>query len=111
MIDANELKDKIKKIRNEYEESEQGIFDSWLKRIENVEALRVLADHFIIKDLIKELNEEIEVLEDVLLNSRELTEVERLNMLDRREFYRGFINRFGVDKVLEEINSQLNNSL
>lgn len=107
-----ELRDQINGIdRNEYDEVALAQFDRWLKRLDELEGIGVLVDSSPIQSMIKRLEGEIRDIERRLLEVRSITDLERLNLLDRRDLYREFTNSFSVDKSLESMSAEIKKSI
>ncbi len=112
MPSAQDLRDRINGFdRSEYDEVAVAQMDGWLRRIDELEGIGALAEATAIKDRIKRLENEIKDIENKLLTVRDMTELERHNLLDRKDLYREFINSFDVDKSLENISTEINKNL
>lgn len=103
MTDPHELISRIKKIKSEYEAGDQAQLDAWITQVGEIEALRALADNFIIKDLIKKYTEEIASIDLTLCTKRKMAELERENLLDKKSLYQEFIKTFDANNKIEEI--------
>lgn len=112
MIDIPSLIDRIKKQdRSECDESLTQEMDKWLKRLDELNALKILADHFVIKDLIAEYENQIKSIDAKLLGQRVMTDLERLNLLDRKDLYKDFIHFFDAEARLEELSRIVSENL
>jgi hypothetical protein len=112
MLDANELREKIKRQdRSEFSDELVAEMDGWIARLDQVEALRVLAENFIIQDMVKLYTSMIGDMDIVLLTNRKLSELDRLNLLDRKSLYKGFIDSFDADRQLEKLGKEINDNL
>lgn len=110
MIDAQNLLTKLK--NQEREECDEVLchqLDDWISQIEVLEALRALSDHFVIKDMIAGYVERLRGLDKILLEKRKMTEVERENLLDRKDLYKEFIHSFNAEDRLSEIAKDIEN--
>lgn len=112
MPTAQDLRNRINGFdRSEYEEFAVAQMDSWLKRINEIEGIGAILDSPAIQDRIKRLEKEIKDIEVKLLTVRDMTELERHNLLDRKDLYFEFINSFDVDKSLEGIATEVEKNL
>lgn len=110
--DPKQLIARIRKIdRSEYEESALQQFDSWIRELEEFDAKRAYAEHFITKEYVAELKTEIAAIEDTLLNTRGLDKYERDLLLDKKTMYTRFVQRFEVGPDLEELARTIEESL
>ncbi len=105
----------IKKLRSidrdEYEQSALNLFDGWIKRLEELEGMRALYEHFAIQDMIKEFNDDIKRIDETLLNQVGLEKVDRDVLLKEKMMYTKIVQRFDVSQSIESLASTIDESL
>jgi len=112
MIDSQALLDRINKVdRGECDEALSAELDHWASYIGELESIRAVSETDAIKRIIRNREEQIKEIDAKLLGVRQMTELERLNLLDRRDLFREFINSFDVDNRLAVLAKEVEENL
>ena len=101
--DVQALIHRLRKVMDEYEAPEQKLFSEWITQLDELDALRALSEHFIIKDKIKGFNDQVEALNQSLLNTPDLEKEQRNVLLARRNFYLDEIRSYDAESRIDEI--------
>lgn len=96
---------------SEYDASTAQTIEAWVHRVQTIESIKAAGTLDVIKELIAKYESEVKTIESTLLNSRELKELDRLNLLDKKELYESFINTFNVDNSFEKLSAEIDNLL
>lgn len=108
MITSDMLLTRIQKIdRSEYDDLVNRQLDHWIQRIQETEIQKAIVENRFIRDRLEEYQKEIKEIEEILLEKRSLPELERLNLLDKKDLYKKFIQSFDPHIVLEAIAEEL----
>ena len=104
-----DTKEKLEKLKDDetFDDESREDFKNWIKDIEEYEELKKLREHFLIKRLLDGLSAQIPSLETVLKQKRDITEIARLNIMDRIDMYNEFINTFNVEERLHSLENKL----
>lgn len=112
MIDPQSLIDKIKGAdHSKYEPVLLNEMASWIEQLQNIQARQALFDNFIITEMLEELRGKIVAMNTALLEERSMPELKRENLLDRKELYQEFIDRFNPTARLEEFSRIIEDNL
>ncbi len=106
MANTQELRQIIENKRAEYSDEDQPQFQKLVADLQKADAMDALAQHWAMKEFLELLKGRIAGLNQVLSEKRKIDELERENMLDRKELYQEFINLFDLQKqknTIEEI--------
>ena len=107
-----DLKEKILKLQKQtgpeaFDDESQQQFQVWLGELEDLEEYGKLAKHYLVGKLIAKFQKEIVSLNGILLAKRQLETVERLNIMDRIDLYKEFINLFSIESRTTSIQEKL----
>jgi hypothetical protein len=103
-ITASTLISKINSFnRSEYDSRVNGLLDGFLEAVREVQAVEAIAESDIIKKLIGKCESRVKEMDARLLTERKLSDLDRENLLDRKELYRDFMSTFDPGKRYEDI--------
>lgn len=109
---ATELLSKLRSLdRGEYAEEALAQVDAWIKRIEEMDSLDALSTHFLVKQWMEEDKAEIQNIEDILINKRDLEKHERNLLLDKKTMYTKNVHRFDSSVQLDELAKTIDENL
>lgn len=112
-MNTDELEQYISKIRKEYDDDSQDIFDKWVKELEDYGASKELLQHRIIVDFGKSLESEINGIEEQLRTKREFNEDAEIDkrlrnyLFDKKDLYKRFVNLLKVGNKVTKINEEI----
>ena len=109
---ASELLSKLRSLdRSEYEEEALTQIDNWINQIEEIGSLDALSSHFLVKQWMEEDLREIQNIEEILINKRDLEKYERNLLLDKKTMYTKNVHRFDSGEMLVQIKRMIDDSL
>jgi len=81
--------------------------DRWIEQLEKVHFTKELSEHFIVRQFLKEMNEEIEMIESTLMTKYDIDTLTRLHLLDKKDLFKRFISIFNIEPLKNEILKQI----
>lgn len=102
--------EKLKALREKHDWREDFAheLESWETVLKQAIATQKFGENPIIKGFREALAKEIAEINVVILNDRELTEVQRLRLMDKRGMYERFVNLFyAEDRKIESIEKRI----
>ena len=109
---ASELLSKLRSLdRSEYEAEALTQIDNWINQIEEIGSLDALSSHFLVKQWMEEDKAEIQNIEDILINKRDLEKHERNLLLDKKTMYTKNVHRFDSSVQLDELAKTIDENL
>lgn len=95
----DKLLNDIQKLKEKYtESSSQKTLEAWEKKVLDSMIIDSLQEHEGIKIIIEAYTKEIEDINNILLYSENLTETQRLRIMDKREMRQKFLSYFEQTK-------------
>lgn len=111
-MDPKAILDKIKKQdRSECAPELLSAMDAWEQEIARLEGLKAIAGHAAIKEMVKKYTEKITEIVRRLSTERKMPELDRENLLDRKELYTDFISTFDVDEAANLLAAEVDKHL
>lgn len=111
LIKINKLKEKF---ANAAFETDVQQIDSWIPQAKRLLLIGSLQEHDGVKFLLEKLTGDVRSMDELLLtaNSTQLSALERDRVLDRKAFYKQFINFFvSNEKDIEALNDRVDAEL
>jgi len=106
MTEDDLIKDLLLK-RVVLEKEDQLEVDRWIEQLEKAKFTKELAGHFVVKQFLGELQEEVEVIESALMTKYDLDTLARLHLLDKKDLFKRFITIFNTESLQKEIQKQI----
>lgn len=104
MKTSSEILEKLGSINaNDYDEVFLRRVELWKKSIGEIEAVRALADHFVIKGMVAAHQVRIKEINDLLLNQRKMDVIDREMLLNERDVISNFLVTFDADLRLQHL--------
>lgn len=109
------LKDKVKELKKVFAGEDKDSYQEilgWERSIEKFERLRQLEENDAVKELIADFQRVVTACDKILLHDRELTELKRAVVFEKRDNYYYFINLFkSAKKNLDALEKQVDENL
>lgn len=89
------------------EKEDQEIVDKWIEQLEKSKFTKELSEHFVVREMIKEMKEEIDTIDNALKTKYDLDTFTRIHLLDKKNLFIRFISIFDLNTLKKEIEKQI----
>lgn len=88
---------------DEYDEGAKELFYSYQKQLQDIKSIEAIVEVPVIQALLQKYTTEIEQICDKLVTVRNLSLLERENLLDKQALYKDFIKTFDMKERYSEL--------
>lgn len=100
------IKDLLAKRETLVQEDQEEV-DRWIEKLEKAQFTKELSEHFVVKEFLKDLQDEVDSINTQLKENQLLETFARLHLFDKKELYKKFIQIFNVESFKQEILKQI----